>query len=84
VQGPQARLPKLHSKRYLPVGSVVQNIEFRALLAESGTEQLELSSFASSQRMSPNGSMLECAQKILSPYLNPRGFYRSLDHASGL
>jgi hypothetical protein len=42
VQGPQARLPELRSKRYLPVGSVVQNIEFRALLAESGAEQLEL------------------------------------------
>jgi hypothetical protein len=42
VQGPQARLPKLHSKRYLPVGSVVQNIEFRALLTEGRTERLEL------------------------------------------
>jgi hypothetical protein len=42
VQGPQARLPELHPQRYLPVGSVVQNLEFRALLAESDAERLEL------------------------------------------
>jgi hypothetical protein len=42
MQGPQARLPELHPKRYLSLGPVVQNIEFRALLTLGGAERLEL------------------------------------------
>jgi hypothetical protein len=42
LQGPQARLPELHTKRYLSLGPVVQNFEFRALLTESSAESLQL------------------------------------------
>jgi len=43
VQGPQARLPELHSKRYLSLGPRIQKLnglQFRALLTEGGAKVL--------------------------------------------